>query len=472
MSSRTKVVGLLVAPLVALGACNALVGVDDVHLRDDGSGGTSSEGGTGASRPGGAPGVAGSGVGGSGVAGSETTAGGHGGEPGRGGAGGEGHAGESGNGGEPSQAGAGGEGGGGGEVDPPHPCPALGEEKPVRGRLKLVQFATLDASRGRVNVSSDGKNAYATTWGSITQHFTRDAATGMLTPKSTASVYNGIFSALSPTSKLLYVAGINGNQFYPTPIAADGTIASVNSQQPAGYKTPSDAIQIGDSTLLLASGDSIRAIKNDVYDATDRAPGTYGGVQRLSRSRDYIYWAEYSNWPAYPNASPHINRARFQCDGSLGPREAFPTSTAPFDVAACDKTGYVYVPHPSIAKGVPGFVDVIDLSTCKDDFASCKPKLKLTGTEIPGLYAPVGIRLSTDCSTLYLSNGTDSGSQFLVLSMKDPEAPKLLQTFEPGKDYDGVKITGGIYSTYMSVFEGYLYAPVELGDGVAVFKAE
>lgn len=467
MSSRSKVVGWWVAPLVALGACNALVGVEDVHLRDDTSGGTSTEGGAGNG------GTNNGGTGNGGVpatAGSDTTEGGTGGVPGGAGEPALGGAG-AGAAGEPSTGGAGGAGGEGGENwdDEPHPCPAPGEDKPVRGPLTLVQFAPLDATRGRLNVSADGKNAYVTTWGHITQHFTRDVATGMLTAKSTAGVYNGEYVALSPLSQRLFVGGTNGLQFYSIPIAADGSIANSNAIGPAGYVSAMDAVRVG-SMIYLASQSSVRAIKNDTYDTTNYVPGTYNGVRGLNRSREYLYWTEYANQQQFPNGATAVGRARFQCDGSLGPRETFPTGYAPWDVAACDETGYVYVLHVAESAEKPGWVDVVDLSTCAGDFSTCKPKKKLTSDDIPGLFAPNGIRMSTDCSTLYLSNNVDQQGHFLVLSLKDPEAPRLLQTFEADQLYGGVEMTGTIHAWHMTFHDGYLYVPMEFGDGVAVFK--
>ena len=471
MRSRSNVVGLLLAPLFCLGACNALVGVEDVHLRDDPSGGGD----------GGASSGSGGGLGGkTSAAGSDATnAGaddggvpGGAGEPASGGAGSGGIAnGDAGSGG--ATAGDAGAGGMGGAGEEPDPCPALGEEKPVRGPLTLVQFAPHKEPRGHLDVSADGKNAYVTSWGSITQHFMRDTLTGKLTPKSTAWVYNGEYAVLSPSSPSLFVGGVNGTQFYRIPIAADGSITNTDAHVPPSYLSSLDAIAVGDKTIFLPSGSSIRAIQNDVYDPTNRVPGTYDGVRGLSRSGQYLYWTEYANQVQFPNGATAVGRAHFECDGTLGPREAFATGYAPWDVAACQKSGFVYVPHVAESADKPGWVDVVDLSTCKDDFSSCKPLKKLTGTEIAGLVNPSGVRVSTDCSTLYLTNLTKSaGGQLMVLSLTKPEAPELLQTFEEGKTYDGVTMTGGISAWHMTFFDGYLYVPMEFGEGVAVFKGK
>jgi hypothetical protein len=472
MKSRANVVGLLVAPLATLGACNALLGVEDVHLRDnpsgaaanggDGERGGTSSGGTSSNGGSDAPEAGGPSSGGVPGGGGEPAPGG-GGEPAPGGAG------------EPtggiggSEAGAGGMGG----AEPePEQCPVRGEEKPVRGPLTLVQLAPLTEVRGHLNVSADGKNAYATSWGSTTQHFTRDPATGKLTAKSKALVYNGEFSQLSPDGQRLFVGGVNGLQFYSIPFAADGTIADTDITVPPSYKPAMDSLAIGDATVLLASQDSIRAIHNDEYDANNRLPGTYDGLRSLSRSGQYLYWTEYANDIQFPNGATKVGRARLECDGSLGPREAFSTGYGPFDVAACARTGLLYVPH--VAESLPskpGWVDVVDLSTCEADFASCAPVKKLTGTDIDGLLSPNGIRLSTDCSTLFLSDGANQG-RLLVLSLADPKAPALLQTFESGKEYDGVKLTGRVWAWHTTFFDGYLYVSMEFGDGIAVFKPQ
>lgn len=458
-----KSIGWWVAPLVALGACNALVGVEDVSLRHDASGDGGSETGGTDGIVAGMPGAAGSGV-------TEGGAGGSGGGAGEPSGAGAGAAGEGGVGGLSGDGGAGGEGG---DKEEPHPCPLPGEEVPVRGPLTLVQFALHDAPRGRVNVSADGKHAYVTSWGFKTQHFTRDGATGWLTPKSFAGVYNGEFSVLSPTSARLFVGGSNATQYYSIPIAADGTIADTTTPLPPSYKPPLDAVAVGD-TIFVPSGSSIRAIENDVYDATNRVPGTYDGVRGLQRSREYLYWTEYANQVQFPNGATAVGRARFQCDGSLGPRETFATGFAPWDVAACDETGMVYVLHASKSlPGEPGWVDVVDLSTCAADFSSCKPLKKLTSADVPGLVSPSGIRLSTDCSTMFLSTANEQGTgAFFVLSLKNPASPALLQTFESGLAYGGVTISGGIWAWHMTFADGYLYVPMEFGEGVAVFKGQ
>ena len=271
----------------------------------------------------------------------------------------------------------------------------------------------------------------------------------------------------------MFVGGTNGFQFYKIPLAADGSIANTDSGAPASYASSLDALAVGDSTIFLPAGSSIRAIKDDVYDATNRVAGTYGGVRGLSRSGEYIYWTEYADGIAFPNAATKIGRAHFECDGTLGPREAFATGYAPFDVAASHKTGFVYVLHA--AESLPtklGWIDVVDLSTCKDDFSTCAPTKKLTSDDIAGLADPSGIRISPDDSTLFVSNFNGKGGAVLVLSLANPKAPTLLQTFEAEKEYDGVKLSGDIWAWHMDFFDGYLYVPMEFGKGIAVFKSK
>jgi hypothetical protein len=371
-------------------------------------------------------------------------------------------------GGEGGVGGAGGEGATGGETSA---CPPL-HETTGGGELTLVQFAPLDAPRGRLVISNDGKSAYATTWGSFTQHFTRNTSTGELTAKSTAWVYNGEYAALSSDSKHLYVGGVNGLQFYDILVGADGSIANTNSTNGPSYGPAQDALLVGD-TIFLASFSSLRTISGGIYDSTNRAVGTYGDLINLTRGGDYLYWTEYAVASRQPAGTiPKVGRARLNCDGTTGPREVFETGKGPFDVAVCDKTHYAYVTHQlQKADTQPGYIEVFDLKTCQEDFSTCKPVKTWTSTDIPGLVDPGGIHIAPDCSTLYLSNYAPTGGSILTIGLTKSTTPKLLQTFAQGKTYNGVTLTGDVNGWHMTWYDGYFYVPFEFGKGVAVFKS-
>lgn len=473
MKPRVKLASAL-ALLVAAQACNALVGIEDVHLRDDASNGaaagqgpTPADGGVGALGGSSAVGGSQAQVGGEPMSQAGDASSGSGGDENLAGASSGGA-----NGGEGgAMGGAGGEGATGGETQA---CPSLGEDR-GGGKLKLIQFPPLLHGRGRLAITGDGKNAYNTTWGDHTQHYARDPKTGMLTPKSTAGVYNGEMVVLSPDFKHLYVDGANATQFYDILIGADGTIANTPASNPPGYSGTLDGERVGE-TIFLASGASIRTIEKGVYTATNRAvPGNFDDAITLSRIGDYLYWTEYARGVFFPADAPaKVARMRLHCDGTTGPREAFASGRSPFQVAGCgSNTRYLYVAHPAIKlPDQPGYIDVIDLATCAGDFSSCVPVKKLTDADIAGMVDPSSVHMAPDCSTLYMTHNVSSAGNIVVLGLNNPKAPAVLQTFAQDGTYDGVKMTGGISGWHMTWFDGYLYVSNEFGEGISVFKSE
>jgi hypothetical protein len=469
VNRSSKLVSAL-ALVLGAGACNALIGLEDVSLREnDGSIGAAS--GEGSISSGGTEGGR-DGEGGmsNGLAGSEMGPGGDsalGGATGDAGAGGVTEAG-SGTGGSPSEAGAGGEGGSG-PVEPTCPLPG---ETVGGGKLKLVQFAPYQGARGRMAFSKDGKQAYVTSWGAPTQHFSRDPTTGKLTAKSDAWVYNGEYVALSPDDQHLYVGGTNALQFYDHPLGPDGVLGTSTVPLPPGYVSALDALSFGDSAIFLASGASIRSIVNGTYSSTNRAPGPYDGVRTLSRGGDYLYWTEYAVTPWWPNQTPKVARARVNCDGTLEPREAFTTTYSPVAIAVCAKADMAYLIHSATSGTAKnGYIDVIDFSECASDFSTCAPADTLTSADIPGLSDPSGITMAPDCSAIYVTDHADGTSRILTLSLDDPLAPEIVQTLSPNVDYGGVTLTGELSGWHMSFYDGYLYIPFEFGEGVGVFKS-
>lgn len=467
MNIRLKVVSAL-AVLAGIQACNALVGVDDVHLRDDTAGASgAAEASGGDAEQGGSPsqGVTqgGDGTTAQAGAGSPST----GGEPNTSGAPSTDAAGA-----PTSEGGAGGAAGAGNTAGETSACPIRGEDR-GGGKLTLVQFAPLDAPRSRLAITKDGKNAYSTTWGDRTQHFARDRDTGKLTPKSKAGVYNGELAILSENDKHLYVGGTNGLQFYDILIAADGTIADTPSTNGPSYTASSDAVRVGETIFIAAFG-SIRTISNGVYDSTDRAaPGDYDDILNLTRIGDYLYWTEYARGAYFPaNAPSKVGRMRVHCDGTSGPREAFPTGRSPMQVAGCNEDPrYLYVNHPKV-QTVAGYVDIVDLQTCDTEFASCVPIKKVTGADVPGFDDPQDVHMSPDCTTLYVTVGSPAGGVITVLDLQNPLEPKAVQTFQKDVDYGGITLTGNVNSAHITWFDDYVYIPFAFGDGVGVFKPE
>jgi len=153
-------------------------------------------------------------------------------------------------------------------------------------------------------------------------------------------------------------------------------------------------------------------------------------------------------------------------------RTLFVTTFSPVSIAVCPATELAYVIHSAEnLPTLPGYLDVIDLAECEDDFSTCAPADTFTGADIPGLTDPSGIAIAPDCSMLYVTDGTDFTGRVLTLSLEAPMAPALAQTFTTGVDYDGVTLSGNMTGWHMTFFDGYLYIPFEFGEGIAVFKA-